>query len=131
MVKYNAKWYSQLKKAPLSPPNWVFGTVWPLLYIMMAVSYALVAKDQRCFVYCTKMNPFIIQIALNLCWTSLFFKYKQIYLAFFAILAILYYSYQSYKNFYEISPLASYLLVPYMMWLCFAAYLNGFIILNN
>ena len=120
------EWYGKLKKAPLSPPNWVFGRVWPLLYVMMGMSYALVANDSRC-----QMNPFFIQLILNLGWTTLFFKYKQIYLAFVSILAILYYSFQSFKNFYEISPLASYLLVPYMLWLCFAAYLNGFIILNN
>jgi tryptophan-rich sensory protein len=131
MVKYNARWYAKLKKAPLNPPNWVFGTVWPILYIMLALSYTIVAKDPRCNMYCKYMNPFVIQIFLNLTWTTLFFKYKQIHLAFVSILAILYFSYQSYKGFYEISPLASYLLVPYMLWLCFAAYLNGFIILNN
>ena len=131
MVKYNKQWYNKLNKAPLNPPNWIFGIVWPVLYAMMGLSCYLIWTDPACKPYCRELNPFWIQLVLNLCWTTIFFKYKQIFWGFFAILAILYYTYETYKQFVTINPLASVLLVPYMIWLCFAAYLNGYILIAN
>ena len=127
----NKKWYKKLKKAPLSPPDWIFGTVWPILYLMLGVSCALIWNDPKCAPYCKQLNPFWIQLVLNLCWTTVFFKYKQIFGGLLMILAILYYTYITYIKFLEINPIASYLLVPYMLWLCFAAYLNGYILFLN
>jgi translocator protein len=131
MVKYNEQWYKRIKKAPLSPPNWVFGTVWPLLYVMMGISSYLISTDPMCKPYCKELNPFFVQLALNLCWTTVFFKYKQIFWGFIMILAILYYSYLTYIQFKTINQFASMLLIPYMIWLSFAAYLNGYIMIFN
>ena len=131
MVKYNASWYKSLKKAPLSPPNWVFGIVWPALYAMMGLSCYLIWTDTKCRPYCNELNPFWIQLALNLCWTTIFFKYKQMYWGFFIILAILIYTLETYKRFMTINPLASYLLIPYLVWITFAGYLNGYILIMN
>lgn len=128
---YNKEWYSKLQKAPFSPPNWIFGVVWPILYIMMGISCFLIWTDPACRPYCNKLNPFAIQLILNLLWTTVFFKYKQIGLAFLMILTILYFTFMTYTKFKTINPLASMLLVPYMIWLTFAAYLNGYILLKN
>ena len=131
MNNANKQWYKKLRKAPLSPPNWVFGTVWPLLYAMMTLSCYLIWTDSKCKPYCNQLNPFWIQLILNLCWTTIFFKYKQVFLGFFAILCILYYTYNTILEFHSLNKLASYLLVPYFVWLCFAAYLNGYILFFN
>ena len=131
MNKSNKSWYNSLKKAPLNPPNWVFGTIWPILYFMMFISCYLIWSDKDCKPYCENLNPFVIQLLLNLLWTTVFFKYKQLHLAFLIICAILYFSYKTYIKFLEINPLASYLLVPYIIWLCFAGYLNFYIISVN
>ena len=125
------QWYTKLKKAPLSPPDWIFGKIWPLLYLMLTVSCVLIWTDPKCKPYCKQLNPFWVQLVFNLCWTTIFFKYKEIRLALLTILIILYYTYNTYMQFLQINPVSSYLLIPYMIWLSFAAYLNTYIVLFN
>jgi tryptophan-rich sensory protein len=130
-MEYNKKWYKKLKKAPLTPPNWIFGTVWPILYLLMFISCFIIWSDETCKPYCNELNPFWIQLLLNLCWTTIFFRYKQLKFAFLTILAILYYTYTTYIKFVKINSVAGYLLLPYFIWLCFAGYLNLYIIYFN
>ena len=69
------KWYDNLKKSKLTPPNWVFGTVWPILYTTLAVSFYLIKKEEKCNQWC-EPNFFSLQMFFNLIWTWLFFKQK-------------------------------------------------------
>jgi tryptophan-rich sensory protein len=125
------KWYTNLKKAPWSPPSYIFGIVWPILYAMMAVSFFLVWNNQKCFPYCSALTTFLIQLAFNLSWTTIFFYYKMPKLAFLDILIIQYFTIQTYYEFLKVNKLAAYLLLPYLSWLLVAFSLNLYIILNN
>lgn len=60
----NKKWYDNLKKSKLTPTNWVFGTVWPILYTTLAVSFYLIKKEDKCRKWCEPLNFFSIQMFL-------------------------------------------------------------------
>lgn len=132
MTKYKNnidKWYKNLKKSPLTPPDYVFGIVWPILYFLLLIYFilALQEKNKIPLVY------FMIQLILNLFWTTVFFRKRNINLAMYMLVAILFFTILSgmemyYKNNNIILPL---LLVPYIIWLSFASYLNFYIIFNN
>jgi tryptophan-rich sensory protein len=125
MAKYNELWYKNLKKSTLTPPNWVFGVVWPVLYVFLGISWFLVYQRNG------ELKEFYIQLLLNLIWTRIFFYYKQVELGFVIICAILFFTKKTYTRFLKINAIAAYLLIPYMIWLTFAGYLNGYIMLNN
>tara|TARA_B100001059_G_scaffold232010_1_gene269019 strand:- start:2416 stop:2799 length:384 start_codon:yes stop_codon:yes gene_type:complete len=125
------RWYLKLKQSKLSPPSWVFGVVWPLLYSMMAISLFIAWNSKQCFPYCNALTYFFIQLFFNLIWTTLFFKLKLIKTALANLALIIIFTFLTIKKFYLVNKLASYLLVPYFIWLCFAFYLNLFIVLNN
>ena len=125
------KWYKNLNKSKLSPPGYVFGIVWPILYTMMAISLSLVWNSKKCFPYCSAMTYFFIQLAFNLVWTTLFFKLKKPKLALMDIIVILIFTIITFNEFIKINTTAAYLLVPYIIWLSFATYLNTYIVFNN
>ena len=125
------KWYDNLKKSKYSPPDKVFGIVWPILYLLMIISFYLVISDKECYPYCNALNFFILQLILNLSWTTIFFKMKKIKLAFLAIITILILTVITFYKFYKINKFGSYLLIPYILWLSFASYLNLHIVINN
>ena len=132
MTKYKNnidKWYKNLKKSPLTPPDYVFGIVWPILYFLLLIYFilALQEKNKIPLVY------FMIQLILNLFWTTVFFRKKNIILAMYMLIVILFFTILSgmemyYKNNNILLPL---LLIPYIIWLSFAGYLNFYIIFNN
>jgi len=124
-------WYKKLKKAPWSPPNYLFGIVWPILYTMMSVAFFLVWKSNACFPYCSALTTFFIQLAFNLSWTTIFFYYKMPKVALLDILLILFFSFKTYTSFLKVNTTAAYLLIPYLAWLLLAFSLNLYIVLYN
>ena len=125
------KWYDNLKKAPWTPPNYVFGQVWFVLYIMLFISFILILNNKKCKNFCHALKPFFIQLSLNLIWTSLFFYYKMPIIALFDILLIQYFTIQTYYGFKPINKMAANLLIPYFSWLCMALSLNFYVVLYN
>lgn len=141
-------WYEGLIKGPLNPPSWVFGSTWIILYFLMGVSLYLVWKNN--FVIKNNLlentkRPwnrlsdrfwngswqkanvvaiFSIQLALNALWSMIFFGMKLPGLAFFEILALWFAILYTIINFYRVSKASAYLLIPYILWVSFAAYLN-------
>ena len=118
-------WYAGLIKPELSPPNWIFGPVWTTLYIMMGVSaYLIWMKGWKKNEVKRALDVFGAQLILNTFWSIIFFGFKNPQYAFIEItvlwLAIAY----SIERFYRIEKRAAYLLIPYLMWVTFAAYLN-------
>lgn len=124
-------WYKNLNRAPWSPPDYVFGIVWSILYVLITISFILVWKNKNCFPYCSALTSFLIQLVLNLSWTTIFFYYKLPKLALLDIILIIYFTLFSFKNFSKVSTLAAYLLIPYIFWLFIALSLNGYIVLYN
>ncbi len=118
-------WYAELSKPPWNPPNWIFGPVWTVLYIMMAVAAWRVWlrggwKQQR-----TALGLFLVQWALNAIWTPLFFGLHQLGWAFAEILLLLAMILLTIRAFWMCDRLAGALLIPYAAWVAFASVLNG------
>jgi len=128
---YNREWYSSLRQSPITPPNKVFGIVWPILYILLLISFILTIRSKRCKGFCTALIFFIIQMVFNLLWTSVFFAWKQIILGFIFIMIMIILTIVTMVLMRKISLTATCLLIPYIIWLCFAGYLNGYIMVMN
>lgn len=111
-------WYATLNKPSFSPPNWIFGPVWTVLYIMMGVSLYLI--------WAKKKIPavFWVQLILNALWSVIFFGLKNPLLAMVNILALWIAIVLTIKSFYKINKLAGNLLIPYILWVSFATFLN-------
>ena len=130
MIK-NMLWYNNLYKSPFTPPTWVFTPVWTLLYITIAISLFLFLKS--CFTK-EKILPlvfFTIQMLLNFAWTPVFFGMQNIRNAYIIIVLLVVFLALIIISFYRFSKRSAYLLVPYLIWSLFAAYLNFYILINN
>ena len=125
-----ASWYATLQKPFFSPPNYLFGPVWTILYILMGISLYLVwvakkkGKEKA-------MQLFLIQLALNFFWSIIFFGLHSPEVAFVEIIAMWIFIYLTIKAFSGISKTAAYLLYPYLAWVSFATILNLSIVLLN
>lgn len=118
-------WYAGLTKPAFSPPNWIFGPVWTLLYILMAISAYLVWRRAQ---FGKKSLPFWhvywTQLALNALWSILFFGFKFTGLAFLEIIAMWYFIFRCIQTGQKIDKWSAYLLYPYLAWVSFASLLN-------
>ena len=127
----NSLWYYSLNKSPLTPPAAVFPIAWTILYIMIALSLFFYIKDGLRQEKIIPLVIFITQIILNLLWTPVFFESHDIKLTFFIIIALIILVFINIILFYKKSKTAAFLLIPYFLWLIFAAYLNYEIIKLN
>lgn len=124
-------WYLELQRSPLSPPNYVFGIVWPLLYLMIAVAGWMIWQMESNQQMRPIKRAFMFQMILNWIWSPLFFNLHLLELSFAVILLIwAAVGYLIYRLF-DVQQQAAALLVPYFAWLSFAAYLNYYIVINN
>lgn len=124
-------WYATLVKPPFSPPNWIFGPVWTLLYFLMGVSFFLIW--QQGWKKKTKVAGYYFgaQLVLNFFWSIAFFSLRSPTLGLINIIALLTLIILTMKHFYPLSRTAFYLLVPYLLWVTFATILNGAIVILN
>lgn len=128
---YKTAKYTKLKKSQLSPPNYVFGIVWPILYLLMSVSFFIILKINKYSFNSIPLIIFIIHLFFNFIWTYLFQNYKNKMIALTDLSIVILLTIYIIIEFYKKNKLASYLLIPYIIWLCFAFYLNLFIVINN
>lgn len=126
---YNSDNYLKINKSSLTPPNYVFGIVWPILYILMGISFFMVYN--KCKSMCFPLQVFLVHMGFNLIWTYLFIKYKNKLVALIDIIIMIALLVYCLIKFRKYSVLASNILVPYLLWLCFATYLNVYIVINN
>lgn len=118
------EWYASLKKPSWNPPGWVFGPVWTTLYVMMAVAAWLVWKRGGFAAQRRALALFLVQLTLNAAWTPLFFGLHRPGLAFAEILLLWLAIAATLAAFRPVSRVAASLLVPYLAWVSFAAFLN-------
>ena len=125
-------WYTTIQKPSFNPPNWIFAPVWTLLFLMMGISLYFVWskgwEDKK-----IKIAVFIFsaQIALNIFWSLLFFGLQSPFYAFIEIIILWLAILLTIISFYKISKIAAYLLLPYILWVSFAAVLNFSILILN
>lgn len=121
------EWYPSLVKSPLSPPAIVFPIAWSVLYLLIGLSAGtmLVRGDM------SVLRLWLLQLLLNFLWSVCFFALRSPLLGMFVILAldVTVFAYIVYAGCRR--PAAAWLFVPYMLWLIFATYLNGYIYVNN
>lgn len=118
-------WFVHLNKPSFNPPNWIFFPVWTTLYVMMGVAAGIVwAKGFYHRWVKTALYHFGFQLLLNAAWSIVFFGFKQPFLAFLVILALLVLLILTIKWFKVVSKLSALLLIPYLLWVCFATLLN-------
>jgi len=122
------EWYRQLKKPTWNPPNWLFGPVWTVLYLLIAVSAWLVWRKYGLAGASAALAFFVLQLVLNAAWSWLFFRRHSIAGAFVDILALWVTILILLMMFWRLETLAGILLVPYLTWVSFAAVLNGTIL---
>ena len=122
--------YNTLQKPPLSPPGFLFGIVWTLLYILMGVSYGLL--DTRGLVDTNINRIYYAQLIVNIIWPILFFVLKVRLFSCFWIILLFILIIAMIVVFNEKHKLAAYLQIPYLLWTLFATYLNiGIYLLNK
>lgn len=114
-------WYQTLNKPSWNPPPWIFGPVWALLYLGMAVAAWLVWKRGR---QGQALRLYVVQLALNAAWTPVFFGAHQLGAAFIVIVCMWIAIFLTQRAFQAVSRPAGLLLVPYLAWVSFASVLN-------
>jgi len=122
-------WYLNLDKSSLTPPRYMFSIVWIILYILMSISVWIVWNKEKKITL--PIILYIIQLILNFAWSPLFFKYRLINESLFLLLLIWILVFIIINLFYSINKKAGLLLMPYLIWLTFAFYLNYYIVKNN
>lgn len=124
-----SEWYLNLNKAPWTPPGWVFGTAWS--FIMLCFSWYLAE------LFYNRSSKFLwvvysFQVLLNVGWNWFFFNQHKTAFGLFVIallLLVVFYFFITFRN--DRLKYAKYLLLPYLIWLCIATSLNGYIVFNN
>lgn len=118
-------WYAGLVKSPLNPPSWVFGPVWTVLFILMGISLFLVWRNgtERPEVRIALL-ALGVQLVLNVLWSALFFGLQSPFLGFLEILVLWCAILATIVLSARVSTAAAVLLVPYLLWVSFAAYLT-------
>ena len=125
-------WYATLEPPPGTPPNGVFGPVWALLFGLMGCALALVLSEAKGKKRSTALRWFWAQFLLNLAWTPAFFGWHRIGVALGIISLLVVAIGFTVRYFGKVHRFAGWLLVPYLLWVGYATYLNvGFLVLNE
>ena len=128
----NDAWYNALNNSVLTPDGWVFGVAWTILYALLGVALFLIMNNEKTRVKKTKSYVlFVVQMILNAAWTYLFFGLHLVGAALLCLVVLIAISVWMLRAFLPISKTASYLVWPYVIWMCFAFYLNGTILFLN
>ena len=117
-------WYASLVKPSWNPPNYLFGPVWTVLYVLMAVAAWIVWRKAAFSGAGLALTLFVVQLALNALWSYLFFGQHRPDIAFFDIVALWVAIVVVAALFWKVDHVAGGLMVPYVLWVSFASYLN-------
>ena len=131
----DSRWYKSLNQSPLTPPSWVFPIAWTILYALIIASGVIFLSSPATTISAGVRSPgffyYCAAWVFNLSWSQIFFRFQRPDLSFVVILGMLAFIALNIRAFYPVSRLAAYLLVPYMLWVSFATYLNGYIVFMN
>jgi len=118
-------WYAAINKPAWNPPNWIFGPVWTILFILMGIALWLIwEKGLDKIQVRTAVNIFSAQLVLNIVWSLLFFGLHSPFWAFIEIIALWLMILWTIIAFYRLDKTAGLILIPYILWVSFASFLN-------
>ena len=121
-------WYVTLNKPWFNPPNWIFGPVWTLLYLMMGIAFYMIWKSEAVnAVKQTAVILFAAQLLVNFLWSLIFFYLKQPGWAMIDIILMWILIVATIFSFGKISSTAAWLMLPYICWVSFAMILNFYL----
>ncbi len=128
-ISLKEPWYSQLVKSEYNPPDWVFAPVWTTLYLMMTLAIWFFWHSKN-----RDMNTvyiYFIHIIFNTTWSIIFFGYHQIFLAMIVLMILIFSIIILIIRFKRVNFVSSYLMIPYLLWCCFALFLNFNLLILN
>lgn len=130
VLPYTASGYTELQKPPLSPPAAVFPIVWTVLYLMMGLAAFLIfaSGSEKTG---DLLFQFFVQLFVNLFWPFLFFRFQACFAAFVWLIFLWILVFHLTGELFRVRPAAGWLMVPYLLWISFAGYLNLAICLLN
>lgn len=123
--------YATINKPLLSPPGWLFPIVWTILYILMGVAAYLIIRAEKNETRSYAVSIYVIQLIFNFFWSIIFFNLRQYYIAFIWLVMLWLLILYMLLLFYEIDKTAAFFIVPYLIWVTYAGYLNLMIVLIN
>ena len=119
-----AGWYQEIQKPLWNPPNWIFGPVWTTLYVLMGIAASRIWNKRKEVNVRLPLTLFGVQLFLNLCWSLIFFRAHMLLGALIEVAVLWAAIFLTAKSFWKIDRAAGYLLLPYLMWVSFAGFLN-------
>jgi tryptophan-rich sensory protein len=124
IATYSSKepWYSALVKSNLNPPDWVFGPVWTTLYLFMTVAIWSAWHKNRKNV--NLVYYYLIHLLFNTTWSIVFFVFHNIFLALINLIILILFIIFLMLKYKKVSQLSYYLMIPYLLWCCYALILN-------
>jgi len=126
------KIFTTLNKPAISPPGWLFPIVWTILYILMGIaSYLVLTSGAQHKKISDAIKVYGIQLFFNFFWTILFFNFELYFISFVWLVLLWVLIVITMIMFYRVSVPSAYLLIPYLLWVTFAGYLNISIALMN
>ena len=127
----NINWYHSLNLPVFTPPDWLFAPAWIILYLMIFSSFLVFMQAKSPMKKTNALVFFLVHLLLNFIWSSVFFSNTDIQGGLIIIVIMWLFIAFTIYEFYKISKPASYLLVPYFLWITFAVYLNFEIYILN
>ena len=128
-INFKEPWYSLIIRPSFSPPDWVFAPVWTTLYFMMTLAVWLfwhsTNRDMK------TIYIYFIHIIVNTTWSITFFVFHQIAISILVLIILITLIIILIKNFKRVNLISSYLMIPYLLWCCFALVLNVSIFVLN
>ena len=121
-IRFKEPWYSQLVKSNFNPPDWVFAPVWTTLYLMMTLAIWFYWHSKN-----REMNTlyiYFIHIVFNTTWSIIFFGLHQILLALIVLVILIILIIILIIKFKRVNYVSTYLMIPYLLWSCYALFLN-------
>ena len=121
-ISFKEPWYSQLVKSNYNPPDWIFAPVWTTLYLMMTIAIWFYWHSKN-----REMNTiyiYFIHIVFNTTWSIVFFGFHQILLALIVLVILIALIIILILRFKRVNYASSYLMIPYLLWSCYALFLN-------
>lgn len=123
--------YTSFVKPPLSPPGWLFGVIWPVLYLLMSIAAYIIYQTPQTLERKEATTFYWIQLFVNFLWPIVFFRFEWYWIAVGVIILLDILVSITTLRFYKINKAAGYLMIPYLLWILFATYLNiGIAVLN-
>ena len=128
-IGFKEPWYSLITKPSFSPPDWIFAPVWTTLYLMMTIAIWFFWHSKNKDI--NTIYIYLIHLIFNTTWSVVFFVFHNIFLAFLVLIVLIVLIILLIVRFKRVNMLSYYLMIPYLLWCCFAITLNISLILLN